>query len=118
MELGGGTIALTLQQDANFIYYWFTSTFQLLDQRKEATQFSKPTDEFIRWAIDGPPSPLFFLLFLFVTLATTTTKNELLSPDESETITSKFVKLCFKRQLLPLLFVLQLGAMLNMPAVS
>lgn len=61
--------------------------------------------------------PFFFALFI-CDLSNNNNKKELLSPDESETITSKFVKLCFKRQLLPLLFVLKLGAMLNMPAVS
>lgn len=63
--------------------------------------------------------PLFFALFICdMNNNNNNNYKELLSPDESETITSKFVKSGFKRQLLPLLFVLQLGTTLNMPAVS
>lgn len=58
-----------------------------------------------------------FALFICA-LNNNNNKIELPSPDESETITSKFVKSGFKRLLLLLLFVLQLGATLNMPAVS
>lgn len=68
-------------------------------------------------SLGGPAMGLPFALFICA-LNNNNNKIELPSPDESETITSKFVKSGFKRQLLPLLFVLQLGATLNMPAVS
>lgn len=62
--------------------------------------------------------PPLFTLFICDINNNNNNYKELLSPDESETITSKFVKSSCKRQLLPLLFVLQLGTTLNMPAVS